>query len=129
MPAGRALSIVFILGISALAHDPAAALVSEPGILAAIEESKLERARNVSGIPRSAIRFCLERAGIASILTARHRYGFAQDCVSRHQSFDLIHEDRWTVWIVQIFLKKNVGIDDCLRENNVKPARSASPRG
>jgi carbamoyltransferase len=55
---------VFILGISALAHDPAAALVSEPGILAAIEESKLERARNVSGIPRSAIRFCLERAGI-----------------------------------------------------------------
>src|SRR5580698_4578070 len=52
-----------ILGLSALAHDPAAALLSDSGIIAAIEESKLVRRRIAAGIPREAIRFCLERAG------------------------------------------------------------------
>lgn len=52
------------LGLSALDHDTAAALLSGLGFSAAIEESKLERVRAASGIPRGAIRFCLERAGI-----------------------------------------------------------------
>jgi len=51
---------MLILGLSALRHDPAAVLLSENGIEAAIEESKLVRARNVGGIPRKAIEFCLE---------------------------------------------------------------------
>jgi carbamoyltransferase len=54
---------VNILGLSGLAHDSAAALLSDEGILAAMEESKLVRRRTVAGIPREAIRFCLERAG------------------------------------------------------------------
>jgi carbamoyltransferase len=54
---------VNILGLSGLAHDSAAALLSEEGILAAMEESKLVRRRTAAGIPREAIRFCLERAG------------------------------------------------------------------
>lgn len=53
-----------ILGLSGLAHDSAAALLRETGIAAAIEESKLLRSRTLGGIPRRAIRFCLERAGI-----------------------------------------------------------------
>jgi len=53
-----------ILGLSAMGHDPAAALIDEHGVVAAIEESKLERARSTAGIPRAAIRFCLDRAGI-----------------------------------------------------------------
>jgi carbamoyltransferase len=52
-----------ILGLSALAHDSAAALLSDNGILAAMEESKLVRRRTAAGIPREAIRFCLERSG------------------------------------------------------------------
>jgi carbamoyltransferase len=52
-----------ILGLSGLAHDSAAALLSDNGILAAMEESKLVRMRTAGGIPREAIRFCLERAG------------------------------------------------------------------
>ncbi len=52
-----------ILGLSGLAHDTAAALLSDDGILAAMEESKLLRNRATIGIPREAIRFCLERAG------------------------------------------------------------------
>jgi carbamoyltransferase len=52
-----------ILGLSGLAHDSAAALLSDAGILAAMEESKLVRMRTAGGIPREAIRFCLERAG------------------------------------------------------------------
>ncbi|MBZ5645318.1 MAG: carbamoyltransferase [Acidobacteriia bacterium] len=54
---------VNILGLSGLSHDSAAALLSDGGILAAMEESKLVRRRTAAGIPREAIRFCLERAG------------------------------------------------------------------
>jgi carbamoyltransferase len=53
-----------VLGISGLAHNPAAALVGERGVLAAIEEGKLLRTRSVAGIPREAIRFCLASSGI-----------------------------------------------------------------
>lgn len=53
-----------ILGLSGLAHDSAAALLGERGVEAASEESKLVRARSTAGIPRAAIRFCLERAGV-----------------------------------------------------------------
>jgi carbamoyltransferase len=55
---------VSILGLSGLAHDSAAALLSDNGIVAAIEESKLARTRATMGIPREAIRFCLERGGM-----------------------------------------------------------------
>src|SRR4029077_1700865 len=57
---GRRLNI---LGLSGLAHDSAAALLSDSGIAAAMEESKLVRRRTAAGIPRESIRFCLERAG------------------------------------------------------------------
>jgi carbamoyltransferase len=55
---------MYILGISAMGHDSAAALLGDSGIVAAMEESKLARSRAIEGIPREAIRFCLERAGI-----------------------------------------------------------------
>src|ERR1700719_2031843 len=48
-----------------MGHDPAAALIDGQGaIVAAIEEGKLGRTRSFGGIPRAAIRFCLERAKI-----------------------------------------------------------------
>jgi carbamoyltransferase len=56
---------MYILGISAMSHDSAAALLDDSGIVAAIEEGKLTRTRTIGGIPRAAIQFCLERAGIA----------------------------------------------------------------
>jgi carbamoyltransferase len=55
---------MYILGLSAMTHDPAAALIGEQGVIAAIEEGKLTRTRTLEGIPRAAIQFCLERAGI-----------------------------------------------------------------
>ena len=56
---------MYILGLSAMGHDPAAALIDGQGaIVAAIEEGKLGRTRSFGGIPRAAIRFCLERAKI-----------------------------------------------------------------
>ena len=54
----------YILGLSALTHDPAAALLDPQGEIIAIEESKMARSRDASGIPREAIAYCLERAGI-----------------------------------------------------------------
>ena len=55
---------MYILGLSAMGHDSAAALIGDSGVVAAIEEGKLARTRGVEGIPRAAINFCLERAGI-----------------------------------------------------------------
>lgn len=56
---------MYILGISAMEHDTAAALIDGQGkVVAAIEEGKLGRARARGGIPRFAIRYCLDRAGI-----------------------------------------------------------------
>jgi carbamoyltransferase len=51
-----------ILGISSMTHDSAAALLSDGRIVAAMEESKLSRARFVEGIPRAAIQYCLDAA-------------------------------------------------------------------
>jgi carbamoyltransferase len=56
---------MYILGLSTTEHDPAAALIDERGaVVAAIEEGKLGRSRGLGGIPRAAIRFCFDRAGI-----------------------------------------------------------------
>lgn len=55
---------MYFLGLSALGHDTAAALLTENGVVAAIEESKLTRSRLTTGIPRLAIDFCLRRAEI-----------------------------------------------------------------
>ena len=54
-----------ILGISGMTHDSSAALFIDGRIVAAMEEGKLTRARFVEGIPRAAIQYCLDRAGIA----------------------------------------------------------------
>jgi carbamoyltransferase len=55
----------YILGLSGLTHDPAAALLDPRGEIVAIEESKMSRSRDAAGIPREAICYCFERAGIA----------------------------------------------------------------
>ena len=55
---------MYILGLSAMEHAPAAAIIGDRGVIAAIEEAKLTRTRAVEGIPRRAIQFCLERAGV-----------------------------------------------------------------
>jgi carbamoyltransferase len=51
-----------ILGVSAMGHDLAAALLSDGQILAAIEEAKIARTRSTDAVPQAAIRFCLEQA-------------------------------------------------------------------
>jgi predicted NodU family carbamoyl transferase len=55
---------MYILGISGMAHDSATALLADGRIVAAMEEGKLARTRSAEGIPRKAIQFCLDSAGI-----------------------------------------------------------------
>lgn len=55
---------MYFLGLSALAHNTAAALLDGSEIVAAVEESKLTRSRSAYGIPRAAIRFCMEQVRI-----------------------------------------------------------------
>jgi carbamoyltransferase len=54
-----------VLGLSALTHDPAAVLLGEHGIEAAMEESKLVRVRTTAGIPRAAMQYCLDHTEIS----------------------------------------------------------------
>jgi carbamoyltransferase len=55
---------MYILGLSAMGHDLAAALFEDGNIIAAIEEAKLSRTRSIDAVPQSAIRFCLDQAKI-----------------------------------------------------------------
>lgn len=53
-----------VLGISAYFHDAAAALVDGGEIIAAAQEERFSRTKHDPELPRRAIRFCLERAGV-----------------------------------------------------------------
>lgn len=53
-----------ILGISALYHDSAAALVSDGRIVAAAQEERFSRIKQDAGFPRQAIEYVLAEAGI-----------------------------------------------------------------
>ena len=48
-----------ILGVSALYHDSAAALVIDGKIVAAAQEERFTRKKNDAGIPVHSIRYCL----------------------------------------------------------------------
>jgi carbamoyltransferase len=54
---------MFILGLSPFRHHPAAALLQDGVVRAAIENVKLSRSSS-GGLPDAAISFCLESAGI-----------------------------------------------------------------
>jgi carbamoyltransferase len=54
---------VRILGLSALYHDSAAALIEDGRIVAAAQEERFTRKKHDSGFPHNAIRFCQEFAG------------------------------------------------------------------
>ena len=53
-----------ILGISALYHDSAAALVEDGRVTAAVQEERFTRKKHDAGFPAQAIGYCLAEAGI-----------------------------------------------------------------
>lgn len=53
-----------ILGVSALYHDSAAAVIRDGQIIAAAQEERFTRKKHDSSVPGNAIRYCLEAAGI-----------------------------------------------------------------
>lgn len=57
---------MYILGISALYHDAAAALVKDGEIIAAAQEERFTRLKHDHSIPVNAIQYCLKQAGIIS---------------------------------------------------------------
>lgn len=55
-----------VLGISALYHDSAAALVIDGNIIAAAQEERFSRIKHDMSMPISAIKYCLLEAGISA---------------------------------------------------------------
>jgi len=55
---------VNILGIGGYSHDSAAALLVDGKIVAAVEEERLSRVKHQGGVPRKAVAYCLETAGL-----------------------------------------------------------------
>lgn len=53
-----------ILGIGGFSHDSAAALVVDGRLVAAVAEERLTRVKHQGGIPRRAVDYCLETAGL-----------------------------------------------------------------
>lgn len=56
----------YVLGISALYHDSAAALLGDGRILAAAQEERFSRRKNDARFPHRAIASCLKQAGITA---------------------------------------------------------------
>lgn len=56
---------VNILGISAYYHDSAAALILDGVIIAAAQEERFTRKKHDASFPSSAIKYCLDEAGIS----------------------------------------------------------------
>jgi len=57
---------MFVLGISALYHDSAAALLRDGEIVAAAQEERFTRKKHDPGFPKQAIEYCLHEAGITA---------------------------------------------------------------
>ncbi len=55
---------MIVLGISALYHDSAAALIRDGDIVAAAQEERFSRKKHDAGFPIHAIAYCMEEAGI-----------------------------------------------------------------
>jgi carbamoyltransferase len=53
-----------IIGISAHFHDAACCLIQNEALVADVEEERFSRRKHDSGIPRLALRYCLEEGGI-----------------------------------------------------------------
>lgn len=53
-----------ILGIGGYSHDSAAALSVDGRIVAAVAEERLSRKKHQGGVPRLAVQYCLEQAGL-----------------------------------------------------------------
>jgi carbamoyltransferase len=55
---------MMILGVSALYHDSAAAILRDGKIVAAAQEERFSRKKHDAAIPVNAIRYCLQAAGL-----------------------------------------------------------------
>ena len=55
---------MLVLGVSALYHDAAAALVRDGQIVAAVQEERFSRLKHDPGLPVQAIRYCLDAGGV-----------------------------------------------------------------
>ncbi|HEO72582.1 MAG TPA: carbamoyltransferase [Candidatus Hydrogenedentes bacterium] len=53
-----------ILGIGGYSHDAAVALVCDGELVAAVAEERLSRIKHQGGVPRRAVAWCLEHAGL-----------------------------------------------------------------
>lgn len=53
-----------IIGIGGYSHDSAAALVCDGELVAAVAEERLSRVKHQGGIPRRAVQYCLDAAGL-----------------------------------------------------------------
>ena len=68
------MSEQYILGLSAFYHDSAACLLRDGEIVAAASEERFTRKKGDAGIPRHAVEYCLETAGIG--VSDLHYVGF-----------------------------------------------------
>jgi carbamoyltransferase len=53
-----------ILGIGGYSHDSAAVLVCDGRLVAGVAEERLTRVKHQGGVPRKAVRYCLDAAGL-----------------------------------------------------------------
>src|SRR5438477_10772471 len=57
--------VLGINGMDDIFHDSSASLIVDGKIVASVEEERFNRKKHSSGIPRLAMEYCIEKAGIS----------------------------------------------------------------
>ena len=133
---------MYILGISALYHDSAAALIRDGEIMAAAQEERFTRIKADRSVPVNAVSWCLEEAGIKGtdldavvyyddprLTLERYTYGLRacgedkEDLLK--QGAELYGRKLWIEEILRDLLKR-LGRDDCLYVTRHHRAHAAS---
>src|SRR4051794_26044551 len=91
-----------VLGINAVFHDPAAALVVDGVVVAAAEEERFSRRKHGKlpvpfstwELPEAAMRFCLEAGGLAATDLDAVAYSYDPSLAMRPSDSDLV-ESEW----------------------------------
>jgi carbamoyltransferase len=92
-----------VLGLNAVFHDPAAALVSDGRIVAAAEEERFSRRKHGKlavpfstwELPEAAMRFCLQRGGLDASELDAVAYSYDPDLAREGDGRDDITADGW----------------------------------
>jgi len=90
-------------------HDAAACLVGEAGVLAAVEEERVNRSKHTNLFPAGAVRACLEQSGASPNDIDQVAYFFAEDFTDAELGLEYVRHPQLALRTIRELLADRVG--------------------